>query len=91
MRIRVGLADGPVVVLDEFNEPTLKLPRLDETVTINFPLHNIGDGATTNLVATLLVTGGVNASSAPQTYGASGRTNVPSRSAAAPLAVSRML
>jgi putative spermidine/putrescine transport system ATP-binding protein len=37
VRIRVGLADGPVVVLDEFNEPTLKLPQLDETVTINFP------------------------------------------------------
>jgi hypothetical protein len=29
--------------------------------------------------------------SAPQTYGASGRANVPKRSAAAPLAVSRML
>jgi hypothetical protein len=29
--------------------------------------------------------------SAPQTYGASGRTNAPSRNAAAPLAVSRML
>jgi hypothetical protein len=29
--------------------------------------------------------------SAPQTYGASGRTNVPSRKAAAPLTVSRML
>ena len=29
--------------------------------------------------------------SAPQTYGASGRTNAPSRSAASPLAVSRVL
>ena len=39
VRIRIGLGDGggPVVVLDEFNEPTLKLPQLDETVTISFP------------------------------------------------------
>jgi putative spermidine/putrescine transport system ATP-binding protein len=43
VRIRVGLNgatggdDGAVVVLDEFNEPTLKLPQLEETVTISFP------------------------------------------------------
>ena len=42
VRIRVGLpgpngADGPVVVLDEFNEPTLKLPNLGDTATISFP------------------------------------------------------
>jgi hypothetical protein len=38
VRIRVALGgDGPVVVLDEFNEPTLKLPQLGETVTISFP------------------------------------------------------
>jgi putative spermidine/putrescine transport system ATP-binding protein len=39
VRIRVGLngGDGPVVVLDEFNEPTLKLPQLEDTVTVNFP------------------------------------------------------
>ena len=30
-------AGGPVVVLDEFNEPTLNLPQLDETVTVSFP------------------------------------------------------
>jgi len=28
---------GTVVVLDEFNEPTLKLPQLKDTVTISFP------------------------------------------------------
>ena len=28
---------GMVVVLDEFNEPTLKLPQLEDTVTISFP------------------------------------------------------
>jgi putative spermidine/putrescine transport system ATP-binding protein len=42
VRIRVGLpgADGgpgPVVVLDEFNEPTLKLPNIGDTATLSFP------------------------------------------------------
>jgi putative spermidine/putrescine transport system ATP-binding protein len=41
VRIRVGLANGSgpdlVVILDEFNEPTLKLPQLEETLTISFP------------------------------------------------------
>ena len=46
VRIRVGIGEtgngrGPesTVVLDEFNEPTLKLPQLGETVTINFPIE----------------------------------------------------
>jgi putative spermidine/putrescine transport system ATP-binding protein len=45
VRIRVGLpgangadgADGSTVILDEFNEPTLKLPSLGDTVTVSFP------------------------------------------------------
>ena len=42
VRIRVGLAgtngsDGPTVVLDEFNEPTLKLPNIGETAVVSFP------------------------------------------------------
>jgi putative spermidine/putrescine transport system ATP-binding protein len=38
VRIRVSLGEsGPTVVLDEFNEPTLKLPQLGETVTVSFP------------------------------------------------------
>ena len=40
VRIRIGLgvgSDGPVVILDEFNEPTLKLPQLGETATLSFP------------------------------------------------------
>ena len=38
VRIRVALGDsGPTVVLDEFNEPTLKLPDLQDSVTISFP------------------------------------------------------
>jgi hypothetical protein len=41
----------------------------NETVTINFALQNTGTANTTNLVATLLATGGVSSPSAPQTYG----------------------
>src|SRR5262249_25530753 len=41
----------------------------DETVTISFPLSNVGTGSTTNLVATLLPGGGVLTPSGPQTYG----------------------
>jgi putative spermidine/putrescine transport system ATP-binding protein len=38
VRIRVALGgDGPIVALDEFNEPTLQLPSVDEMITINFP------------------------------------------------------
>jgi putative spermidine/putrescine transport system ATP-binding protein len=37
MRVAVGGENGPVVSLDEFNEPTLKLPEVGETLMINFP------------------------------------------------------
>ena len=45
MRVDVGggsstggtSADGQVVILDEFNEPNLKLPQLGETVRVSFP------------------------------------------------------
>ena len=40
-----------------------------ETVTVNFGLKNIGTASTTNLVATLLTTGGILSPSGPQTYG----------------------
>jgi hypothetical protein len=40
-----------------------------ETVTVNFGLKNIGTARTTNLVATLLPTGGILSPSAPRTYG----------------------
>ena len=43
-----------------------------ESVTINFGLKNIGTASTTNLVATLLPTGGIIPSSSPQTYGVLG-------------------
>ena len=40
-----------------------------ETVTVNFGLANTGTADTTNLVATLLATGGILSPSGPQTYG----------------------
>ena len=33
-----GADDGQVLILDEFNEPTLKLPKLEDRVTVSFPL-----------------------------------------------------
>lgn len=62
-------AAPPAVLLSESAAPANNAPDPDETVTVDFPLRNIGDGPTTNLVATLLPTGGVNAPSGPQTYG----------------------
>jgi uncharacterized repeat protein (TIGR01451 family) len=41
-----------------------------ETVTVELRLRNAGNVANTNLVATLLATGGVTSPSGPQTYGA---------------------
>ena len=43
-----------------------------ETVTVNFGLKNTGTANTTNLVATLLATGGILSPSGPQTYGVVG-------------------
>lgn len=40
-----------------------------ETVTIDFGLKNVGTAPTSNLVATLLATGGVTSPSGPQSYG----------------------
>jgi uncharacterized repeat protein (TIGR01451 family) len=40
-----------------------------ENVTVQFRLQNVGNISNTNLVATLLPTGGVTAPSGPQTYG----------------------
>ena len=42
---------------------------LGETLVVNLPLRNMGFAPTTNLVATLLNTGGVTSASGPQTYG----------------------
>jgi putative spermidine/putrescine transport system ATP-binding protein len=37
VRFRVEVAEGVVVILDEFNEPTLSLPEVDASTTISFP------------------------------------------------------
>jgi subtilisin-like proprotein convertase family protein len=63
------IAAPPAVVIAESASPANSAPDPDETVTMNVPLRNIGTGATTNLVATLLPGGGVLAPSGPQTYG----------------------
>jgi subtilisin-like proprotein convertase family protein len=62
-------AAPPVTVTSESCLPGNGAPDPDETVTVNFPLLNIGTDNTTNLVATLLPGGGVLAPSGPQTYG----------------------
>lgn len=63
-------AAPPAVVVAESCVPPNGAPDVDETVTMSFPLKNVGTGLTTNLVATLLAGGGVNSPSGPQTYGA---------------------
>jgi putative spermidine/putrescine transport system ATP-binding protein len=37
VRIRVAVVEGVVVTLDSFNEPTLRLPALGDSVDISFP------------------------------------------------------
>lgn len=63
------IAVPPAVVTAESASPANGAPDPDETVTVKFPLQNLGTGATTNLVATLLPSGGVLAPSGPQSYG----------------------
>ena len=62
-------AAPPVTITNESCLPGNGAPDPDETVTVNFPLRNIGTDNTSNLVATLLPGGGVLAPSGPQTYG----------------------
>jgi len=42
----------------------------DETVTVDFVLHNVGTADTTNVIATLQATGGVTGPDGPYSYGA---------------------
>jgi putative spermidine/putrescine transport system ATP-binding protein len=37
VRIRIAIAEGVVVTLDEFNEPKLVLPELESAIAISFP------------------------------------------------------
>jgi subtilisin-like proprotein convertase family protein len=63
------IANGSTVVAESCSAPNGAIDP-DETVGVSFALANAGSGSTTNLVATLLPTGGVQTPSAPQTYGA---------------------
>jgi hypothetical protein len=60
----------PAVITAESIAPANNAADPEETVTVNLPLVNAGGSPTTNLVATLLPTGGVAGPSAPQAYGA---------------------
>lgn len=60
----------PAVVTGESCALANGAPDPDETVTVEFPLRNVGSAPATNLVATLLPGGGVNGPSGPQSYGA---------------------
>ncbi|MDB6124366.1 MAG: hypothetical protein JWQ71_3359, partial [Pedosphaera sp.] len=66
----------PLVTLEsatialETCSPTNNAIDPTESVTVNFSLQNTGTANTTNLVATLLATGGVTVPSAAQNYGA---------------------
>ncbi|HXI46226.1 MAG TPA: ABC transporter ATP-binding protein [Candidatus Acidoferrales bacterium] len=57
MRIRLGGESGPVVSLDEFNEPTLVLPELGSTADVSFPADGplvLDAGATIERVEELI-------------------------------------
>ncbi|HEU4768173.1 MAG TPA: proprotein convertase P-domain-containing protein, partial [Pyrinomonadaceae bacterium] len=64
------VAAPPAVIETESCSLPNNAADTDETVTMQFPLQNMGTGLTTNLVATLLPGGGVLSPSGPQSYGA---------------------
>ena len=59
----------PAAVTAESCGPGNAAADPDETISVSFPLQNIGRGPTVNLQATLLPGGGVNTPSGPQSYG----------------------
>ena len=62
-------AAPPAVITAEGISPPNGAPDPNETVTVNLSLVNVGVDNTSNLVATLLPTGGVVGPSGPQSYG----------------------
>jgi subtilisin-like proprotein convertase family protein len=60
---------GPAVITAESVAPANNAPDPGETVTANFPIVNTGDGSTTNLVGTMLTSGGVTPVTPQRTYG----------------------
>jgi hypothetical protein len=59
----------PFTTRAESCHPGNEAPDADETVSLEIPLRNIGNGATRNLVATLLPDDGVGSPGSPQSYG----------------------
>ena len=62
-------AAPPATITAESCTPPNNAIDPEETVTVELPLRNNGDGSTTNLVATLQAGGGITPQSGPQTYG----------------------
>jgi subtilisin-like proprotein convertase family protein len=66
----INSAAGPTIAFEAYS-PANNAPDPGEGITVNFPLINIGDGNTTNLVATLQNSGGITpVAPVDQTYGA---------------------
>src|SRR5262249_4545755 len=61
---------GTVTITAEGCGTVNNAPEPGETLSVQLPITNNGDIATTNLTATLQATGGVTNPSAPQNYGA---------------------
>ena len=62
-------AAPPATITAESCTPANNAIDPEETVTVELPLRNNGDGSTTNLVATLQPGGGITPHSGPQPYG----------------------
>lgn len=69
-RVSLGFAAAGATLVAENCAPANGVIDPGETVTLNLSLRNFSTSPTTNLVATLLATGGVNSPSAPQNFGA---------------------
>ncbi|HEX5705695.1 MAG TPA: proprotein convertase P-domain-containing protein [Pyrinomonadaceae bacterium] len=65
-------AAPPATITQESCTPPNQAVDPEETVTVELPLRNVGDGATTNLVATLQNSGGVTPVTTSQNYGVVG-------------------
>ncbi len=63
------VAGGAASLAAESCSPVNQAIDPGESVTINFPIKNMGTGNTTNLVATLQPAGGVTSPGGPQNYG----------------------
>ena len=69
-RVALGLAPAGASLVAENCAPANGVIDPGETVTVNFSLRNFDLAPTTNLVATLLPSGGVTSPSASQNFGA---------------------